>query len=99
MTATVNRATQILTEYLLMDMEGCSGGKMCDWNSKRAEWYFNEEMTNHYTGEYDYFEYPDWLPLVATNAIRETIDWEYIAEKANDYEYNTEIEWLFGEDN
>jgi len=95
----MNRATYILSFQLINELVGSSTNRPCGWEGKFVEDYYMGQVTEVIEDESEDGElnYPLWFPLVATPAIRKTIDWEYIAEKANDYEYETHIEFMFGD--
>jgi hypothetical protein len=98
-----NRATEIVAENLIGQLENCSTTRPCSWEAIDAQGYYEDEMIHVLEGNYDVegdteLDYPDWLPLVSTPDIKKTIDWAYVAEKANELEYDMEVEFLFGDE-
>ena len=50
------------------------------------------DMLHEESDKYD----EDWFPLVATQDIRDTLNWDYITERYNDYTYEYNVRILFG---
>ena len=90
-----NRATEIvLTNFIdILDSCGGNGWGRNVWNAMLVEDLYLTMMEDG-SDDYD----ADWFALVATEGIRDTIDWNYCAEKGNDFEFNMEVEYLFGEE-
>jgi len=95
----VNRATQIVCD-MLMDYNFYGIG----WDSdyivpfETAEGVKEDALQRMEEDADEYYE-SDWFPLVATKSIRDTIDWNYIAQKHNDEVYRTNVWLMFDSDN
>ena len=81
--ARINKATEIVLQYM-GDFYFCGVGYGKDGASfLTAEQVLDQALTEVEDAADEYYD-SEWFPLVATPAIRKTIDWDYITEQLND---------------
>ena len=76
----MNSATLIMYQYTIYQYDDISAGDdalLCSPDSLKQFWL---DMMEDFSEEYD----ADWFPLVATEAIRNTINWDFISQKYNE---------------
>ena len=69
-------ATKIMLKWTIDFKSGCVFDKGVQFKANEIENRWLDEMET-YSDEYD----ETWFPLIATEAIRKTIDWKYIANE------------------
>jgi hypothetical protein len=72
--ATLKMYQHTIDQY---DSMGYDDGVLCSPEGLETFWL---DMMEDFSEEYD----ADWYPLVATDAIRRTINWNFIAHKYNE---------------
>jgi hypothetical protein len=72
----MNKATEIMLKWTIEFESGCTYERGVQFNGEDIEEQWNEHVYFH-SDEYD----KDWFALIATDSIRKTIDWDYIAKE------------------
>ena len=70
-------ATKIMLKWTIDFESGCVFDKGVQFKANEIENRWLDEMETYSDDEYD----ETWFPLIATEAIRKTIDWKYIANE------------------
>jgi hypothetical protein len=72
----MNKATEIMLKWTISFNDGIIYQRGVEFSGEQIEESWLDDMREH-GDEYD----EEWFSLVATESIRETIDWDYIANE------------------